>query len=230
MMFGTDVTTACKAHALTEYPNECCGVVVDGAYVPLLNVAAVPAMDFQLSASAPIEYQAVLHSHCAPAFVREPSVADMAGQIETAVPWGIVLTDGKEASGILWWGDFRLDEPLIGSSYHWYITDCWSVIRRWHWQTLGIKRQEFPRDYQEFKAGGDLFRRNTVAAGLHPISADEAKTGDVVFMTIRGSVANHCGVIVQDQLLLHHLPGRLSCREPIGRWKRLITDYLRFEP
>lgn len=240
-MFGAEVDAAVKAHALAEYPREACGLVIDGSFVPFANVLrdphdvlTDPYSHFQLPAGAwPTDgrkVQAVVHSHCAPWHMRQPSGSDAAGQIETDVPWGIVLCDGKECTDILWWGDFRLDDPLIGAQYMWIVSDCWSVIRRWHWQKRGVKRPDFPRDYEAFRGGESLFLQWCEAAGLEPIQEHEIADGDVVFMAIRSSVPNHCAVICDGGLMLHHLPDRLSCREPFGRWRRLKTHQFRFKP
>lgn len=151
----------------------------------------------------------------------------MRGQVETAVPWGIVHTDGKDASAVLWWGDFRLDEPMLGQSYLWGVNDCWSLIRKWYWQNRTTKLPEIPRDEQAFHSGADMMLANMAAAGFYEIAERNVRTGDVVFLKIRSAIPNHCALLAEGGMLLHHLPGRLSCRDHI--WVRHITNWLRHE-
>lgn len=236
-MFGPEVEAAAQSHARSEHPKESCGIVVGGVYIPIENVAPTKMVDGVAIASfgmpedtwiAHGTVQAVIHSHGA-GYKREPSADDMQHQISTAVPWGIVWTNGENASPILWWGDHLLDEPITGRSYVWGVNDCWSIIRAWYWQRRGIKLLDFPRDADQFMKGVDLFSDKFAAAGFHPIPADELQVGDMVFMNIRGAVPNHCGLIVEGSLLLHHLPNRLSARTPFGNWRSLVTKWLRHE-
>ena len=245
-MFGEAVDAAIKAHALAEYPRECCGLVIDGVYVPQLNilhdssdVLADPYDHFRMPVGAwPTDgrkVQAVVHSHCAPRHVRVPSFADSRDQIETNVPWGLVLTDGHECTDILWWGDFRLDEPLfdaegqiIGAPFSWVVADCWTVVRRFHWQAYGIKRPDFPRGHDECNSAPGIFLPNVEAAGLAPIDLREAVPGDVLFFNIRRPFPNHCAVVTDNELMIHVLPGGLINRQPLNRWHRQITHSFRF--
>lgn len=226
-MFGAAVEAAARADALQRFPNESCGLVIAGEYRPFPNVADRPHEHFQLPADAPDEYQAVIHSHCAPDAGLHPSAADMAGQFETAVPWGIVLTDGKECSRPVWWGDFRLHEPLIGRAFIHGITDCYSLIEAFWHQKHGVRLPVFPRDWDWWHARGDLYRDGFGKAGFRQIKESEGRSGDVVLMQVRSPVPNHAGIVLDGGLILHHLQRRLSRREPLGGWRKFITHWLR---
>jgi proteasome lid subunit RPN8/RPN11 len=231
-VFGPDVIDAAQAHAIRQYPKEACGVVSGGRYVPLRNVARDPLESFALPRTAwakhaPVE--AVIHSHCAPRHKLAPSASDMAGQIETGVPWGIVITDGQTAQGPLWWGDHLLDAPLIGREFVHGVMDCYSLVRAWCWQNMGVKIPEFPRDDDWWHAGGDLYRDGFGKAGFFEIDASEVRAGDFVLMRLPSTdVPHHAGIVEGLGLVCHHLPGRLSRREPLGPWRRRITHWLRY--
>src|SRR6185503_12609613 len=194
------------------YPQEACGIIVDGQYVPIQNVAKDPEENFEMPDETWTYYkiQAVVHSHSAKKHKLEPSSADISAQMASNVPWGIILTDGETSSNILWFGDHTLDEPLIGRNFVHGVTDCYSAIRSWYWQNKHIKLTDQPRDDQWWKNSKDLYTENFKRAGFKEIEEYEAKVGDVVLINFRSSVPNHGGVLIEDGLLYHHLQNRLS--------------------
>lgn len=237
MLFGADVEAAAREHAKMAYPREAAGVVARGRYVRLPNVADDPLKSFALPASAWLDHhpvEAVIHSHIAPDHGRYPSGDDMIGQISSAVPWGIVQTDGRDTTPVLWWGDHLLDAPLIGREWLHGVTDCYSAIRAWYWQERGVRLIDVARDAEWWKnsaaAGGNLFQDHFTAAGFRQVPVEEKQIGDVLLFRIRSRVANHGGVLLADGLFFHHVQGQLSRREPVGRWSPLVTHVLRHAP
>lgn len=105
-MFGPKVQFDAQAHALKEYPDEACGIVVAGQYIPIINISPTPQDSFELPAWTLLFYQvqAVIHSHCGPHHPKEPSPADYANQRQLNLPYGLVWTDGKYALPIVWFG------------------------------------------------------------------------------------------------------------------------------
>ncbi len=76
-------------------------------------------------------------------------------------------------------------------------------------------------DYQKLEPG------NWYAAGLREFSG-EPKPGDVVIMQISALVANHAGILLEENVLLHHLYGQLSQRVPYGGyWRERTIKVLR---
>lgn len=230
-MFAPEIENAARAHAVAQFPKESCGIVVNGQYIQIPNIAENPETDFAMPQdtwAAHGEVEAVVHSHT-PAFGIRPSANDMVHQIASDVPWGITVTDGNTATKVLWWGDFVLDQPLLGRQFVHGVTDCYSAIRAWRWQSCGIKIPDFPRDEAWWEKGLDLYNEGFRKAGYRVIAADEAKVGDVALINFRSKVPNHGGTLVEDGLLYHHLQNRLSCREPLGRWVPMISKWLRHE-
>lgn len=213
------------------YPNESCGLLLDGGdYLPCPNAAPDPRTAFVIPWDMYLTHDGriagVVHSH--PDGPEHPSRRDMEGQLATALPWILVATDGTAVSPPIVWGDGDVP-PLIGRTFRHGVTDCYSLIRGWFQVERGVALPEFPRDEAWWEKGGDLYRQGFRAAGFRVVDAESAAAGDVVLMQIRSPVPNHAGVLLDNGLLLHHLTGRLSRREPAGPWRRMVTHYLRHQ-
>lgn len=176
---------------------------------------------------------AVVHSH--PDKPDVPSAADMQSQINTAVPWGI-LTCSSEASGrIRWWG-LPTDRPLIGRSFSHGINDCYSLVKDYYKQEMGIELPEFPRDWDWWNKGQDLLMEGFSKANFKEIPKCEVKPGDAWLAKIRGGVVHHCGVYIGHGLMIHQMghagkcvdESKLSAREPIVRYEKFICKWLRY--
>lgn len=220
---------AMQAHALRDYPRESCGVIVDGDYLPLENRAADPHRDFAI---ADDEYrrlsgriQAVVHSH--PNGPLHPSRADMEGQVATDVPWIIVPTDGNACAPPIQWGDEAETPDPVGREFRHGVTDCYALVRDHYRLAHGIRLPEVPRDDEWWNQGGNLYLEHFERAGFRRIELAELRVGDAVLMQVRSPVPNHAAVLVEPDLILHHLQSRLSRREPLGPWLRFVTHALR---
>ena len=179
-----------------------------------------------------------------------PSAADMEQQAQMQLPWGLVTVIDRSSHGsVLWFGDEVaampgyppvLERPFIHGIY-----DCYSLIRdsyrfdpfgfvREHFGRPSILLPDFPRDFAWWHDRDDdggprvprnLYVDNFTAAGFHPIDRDELRAGDVILAQVRAEVVNHGGVYLGNGTWAHHLRGRLSTREPAGRW---VHEYGRY--
>ncbi|MCW2242811.1 C40 family peptidase [Azospirillum canadense] len=221
---------AIAAHALAEFPKECCGLIVAGAYVPCRNNGKDPRVDFRIADDVYDAHrdrvQAIVHSHTNSNSA--PTRADMAGQMATDVPWLLVMTDGESVSDPVVWGADTPTPDLIGRPFCHAVTDCYALIRDYFAKTHGITLPEFPRDDAWWTNGENLYVENFAAAGFAAVPRATMRDSDVLLMQIRSPVPNHAGVVVKGgALVLHHLQNRLSRREPLGPWLRTVTHVLR---
>jgi proteasome lid subunit RPN8/RPN11 len=256
-MLTPDVIGAIQAHAIAEYPREACGLVLRGdaggqEYLPCRNINADPEREFEIAAEHWLRYEgrilAVMHSHphrpqaTPPAPARDwPSEADMQGQIDSALPWGIVLTDGAYSSVPFLWGDSLTIPALQGREFRHGVADCYNGIR--DCGRLGaaeLTRQgligwpfadvftlpNFVRGGEWWSEGKDLYRSFFAAAGYERVS--QPRPGDVFLAQVRSPVPNHGGVLLERGLIFHHLQFRLSRVEPLGGWARFVTHWLRY--
>lgn len=246
---------AAKQHARQCYPEESCGIVVDGVYIPVENIARDPLehtgerdcacrlCSFAMPANVLMKHPdatMILHSH--PNGPLYPSELDMQQQIQSGLTWGIIpLDEDRVGDPILWGGDEPM-QPLIGREFVHGIHDCYALIR----DTFALGREELarqdiiwpfdpihladcPRDDAWWEDGQDLYLDNFAAWGFEEIAFEEARPGDVFLVKIRSEKFNHGGLLIGNSLILHHLPGRLSRREPAGIWARHAGVWLRYK-
>jgi proteasome lid subunit RPN8/RPN11 len=247
-----------KDHARREYPKESCGLIVKGKYYACENIADDPARhdegnvncgcqlcSFEINPKVYATYEmrgpidVVVHSH--PNGPYYPSLADMEGQALTAKTWAILCLDEERAfdKPVMWGGDLPIP-PIVGREFMHGITDCYAIIKDAYalgkdklaeqgvvWPFLPITLPDCPREDAWWEGERDLYEENFEKAGF--IEVTDPKPGDVFLMKIRSSKNNHGGLLVGEGLILHHLPSRLSRREPAGLWGRQASKWLRYK-
>jgi proteasome lid subunit RPN8/RPN11 len=244
-----------KAHARRVYPEESCGLIVAGKYIACENFADDPAThvddpncscrkcSFEISPAVYVSHgddiDMVVHSHPDGPFY--PSKADMECQVQTGKPWAIITLDEERAAEkpVIWGGDIP---ELLGRQFMHGVTDCYAVIKDAYalgkvelekqgipgWPYDPITLPEFPRSDAWWEGDEDLYIDNFAKAGFVG-TTDAPKPGDVFLMKIRSSKENHGGILVGNDLIVHHLPSRMSRREPAGLWGRQATRWLRYK-
>jgi proteasome lid subunit RPN8/RPN11 len=115
-----DVIAAIQAHAIAEFPREACGLITPDGFEQRPNIHPDPERFFRCAADDELRagrLLGVVHSHTNgnPA----PSSQDIAQQIALDVPFGLLQTDGRDATTPFWWGDSLTPPPLVGRHYRW---------------------------------------------------------------------------------------------------------------
>lgn len=240
------VRRAIQAHAIAAYPHESCGIITrqhasaesgPGCYLPLENVEAEnPDRAFNcVEQLAPHlvagHVVAMVHSH--PDGPEGPSSKDMRQQRAMAVPWGIVMSDGTNASEPYFWGDMLTPPPLEGRPFRHGPTgtdgkgDCGALVRDWYRIERGILINDYARDDEWWRHGQQLYLDNYLDAGFVLVDPNRPEIGDLILMAIRADTANHCAVYIGNHLIMHHLERRLSRVEPGVGWHRHHRGWLR---
>jgi proteasome lid subunit RPN8/RPN11 len=250
--FSAKILSDAKDHARREFPRESCGYVAGGKYIACENEAEEPLKDFIIrdkrydSAFRRGTVQAIVHSHPnGPIF---PSKHDMQQQIATDVPWLIINLNEDQIGDVTAWGDGLPVAPILERPFLHGIFDCYSTVRDVYqagkdelakqgigWPLAPIEMPQVPRDDEWWRGDDDLYADYLAKVGFRPITLSEARPGDGFLIKIgdaRGNPKNrlnHAGVLTENDFILHHLPTRLSRREPAGIWARGADLWVRHE-
>lgn len=249
---------AAKAHARKVFPQESCGFIVGGKYIPMQNQSASSELhkegdrdcqcklcSFAIDDADYLKHsgaiQAIVHSHpYGPAY---PSKSDMLHQESSGVAWIIVTLDETRFGPLTVWGGDCPIEPLIGREFIHGINDCYSAIRDTFalgrdklaeqgigWPFAPIELPLYPRQDAWWEASEDNFyEEKPQEIGFVEVPMFDVRPGDVFLGKIRSSRLNHGGVMLENNLILHHLPQRLSRREPAGIWARCAEKWIRYQ-
>jgi proteasome lid subunit RPN8/RPN11 len=241
--FTPEVLAAAAAHASAELPNEACGLVRAGRYVPCRNVHPCPGDAFEVdpdeafAASAAGDLEGVVHSH--PEGPWHPSADDMASQAAMGVPWAILVPgpEGAELACILGGPRpalFDGDEHRQRAFLH-GVSDCYEIARDWFREIHLFELPDIPREWMWWRNGQNLYLEGLEAAGFRVLSQDTseyaglARPGDCFLRRVDSPVPNHGGVYLGGGLCLEQMPRSLSQRRPIGPALHVITHWLRHE-
>ena len=211
-------------HAKEQDPKESCGLLIDvkgkEKYYPCKNLSSYSQQCFIID---PKDYAkaedsgkvlAVIHSH--PVTPPVASQADMISCEESGLIWHIVNPKTEQ------WGFYKpsgYKPPLIGRHWVWGITDCWSLVRDWYKEKLGITLRDWerPTTPEEF-IENPMFEKCAWRTGFRQLRPEEKlENGDLLFMSIMATGLNHVAIFL-DGDVLHHLADRLSCIEPYSEW------------
>ena len=226
MMLPPSIMSSVLTHAKEESPKECCGLVavVKGKrrYFPCKNLADTPDEHFVLD---PVDYAAVedkgeivavVHSH--PTTNHKPSPADRVACEQSGLPWHIVNPNTEN------WGYCQpegFELPYVGREFSHGVVDCYSLCRDWYRRELGLQLRDYPRRDQWWEHGENLYLENFEKEGFRQIPIAELQRGDALLMQLVSPVPNHAAIYLGEQLVLHHVQGRLSSRDVYGGyyWK-----------
>lgn len=215
------------AHAETTYPNECCGlaIIFKGKlkYIPCSNMLSgdafcIPAEEYA-KAEDMGEIVGVCHSHVN--ISPNPSPADLVACEATQLPWLIVSYPSKQ---YIIHNPTGYKAPLIGRPFYHGVLDCYSLVRDYYTETIGLDLGDFHRDNEWWNLGQDLYMDNLEKQGF--VIVEDLKLHDGILMCLGSTVVNHAAVYIGDGKILQHCTNRLSSRDVYGGYWRKYTKYI----
>lgn len=251
-MFGDQVNLDIRKHASEVYPFESCGIVVainsnEVKYFPARNAALDPLVSYKVHPEDQLvfhgygEFKAIVHSH--PNGPPNPSEVDMRLQMDTEIPFGIVVSKPHGTTGdLFWFGDQVPIPPLEGRQFRHGVLDCYSLCRDYFRLERDIILPDFPRSDEWWMNGKDLYEVGFKEAGFERITMEDMEVGDGMICSVMPPgyqgprVSNHAGVCIGNNVWVHHLwsdpagkrAKRLSRREPMAPWAQLATHFVRY--
>lgn len=229
-----------KRDVLDCYPQEACGVVVDGVYAPIVNEHPDPTNNFafpeEVSEFFAMHYidglkYKIVHSHTMERFTvdpRTPSYEDMKGQAATLAEWGIVHCDGENVTDMLWFG-WPKDKEYLKRPYISNVYDCFTLARDFYYKEFNIDLGLHPRPSDWELWNPHYIENNYESLGFETVCACAGmQKGDILLYTINSRYINHIGIFLEQDSFLHQLHDRCSCMDSMNKWKRQLTKILRY--
>lgn len=218
------------AHASETAPTECCGlaIVFKGKlkYIRCTNLLngdtfCIDPKDY-IKAEELGEVVGVCHSHLTGSAT--PSEPDIISCNSSQLPWLIVSYPEKEHF-LLNPTDYK--PPLIGRPFFHGVLDCYSLIRDYYKEELGIVLNDYLREPEWWaNKDYDLYEDNFRKEGFEVVLDGSLNINDVILMQHGSNKVNHGGIYIGDNLMLHHSTHRLSSRDVYGGYWRKNTRYI----
>jgi proteasome lid subunit RPN8/RPN11 len=230
MILSKAIKEKALAHAKESPEVEVVGVVhiIKGRerYFPCKNIADDPKHFFELcpedyaKAEELGEITAIIHSH--PITNHHPSQADKVACENSGVPWYVVNPQTEK------WGHcepsgFQLG--YVGRIFSHGLVDCYSLVKDFYEREFNIELANYYRSDKWWKKGGNLYLENFKNEGFYEIEMEEMRYGDCFLMKLESSVPNHAAVYMGENVVLHHVQGRLSSRDVYGGYYQKVTEY-----
>ena len=217
MRIENDIKAAIRSHAADDYPREACGFVVavgnKQTAVRCRNVASDPHKFFRMNkedmGTAEEQGEPVAYYHSHPNLPPIPSMADKTEAEKHKLPCIIVgwPTDAWDFYAPCGWRAELEGRPFVHG-----ILDCLDLFRDYYDLELRIQIPDFEREDDWWKKGQNLYLDNFGKVGFRRVN--DLKLHDGILMQIDSPVPNHIAVYLDGGEILHHVQGRLSCRQP----------------
>lgn len=103
-------------------------------------------------------------------------------------------------------------QHLLGKSFDYAHTNCYTTLQSFYADNFGLQFPNYACPNEFWRYGLDLYITRAQRMGFKPLDChpSDYQYGDVFIMAIRSSIGNHCGILVENGNLLHHLYGQLS--------------------
>lgn len=122
-------------------------------------------------------------------------------------------------------------EHLKGLTYIEGSQDCYGLLRQYYQHNYSLQMANYARPLGWHIVGMDLISDNLNAEGFEVVDVpfNRLELGDGIVMAIARSVlANHVGVYVGNNYMLHHLFKQKSCVENLDlSWKKRTLTVVR---
>jgi len=226
-----------QKHAEECLPDESCGLLAlikgEEKYWPCKNLSVENFDYFIIDPDDWAECEdtgeiiGLVHSH--PTGSIYPSETDKASCEFIGLKWHIYSPLIKD------WYSFEPSgwqpDSLYGRQWSWGIMDCWSLICDYYKEKLNIeiKKWSRPKTIKDF-AKNPEFEYALPKLNFKEVDPQDIQINDVLLMEGIYNKLNHVALYIGDQTILHHVIGKLSCREIFDlQYQKLTKKVYRYD-
>lgn len=224
---------AFMAHCAIDKGEERCGlfVVVEGqlTFVACDNIAYDRKNSFMIHPTDIVTQSnagdviGVGHSHVTVS--AKPSDEDRVNSENCRLPFVIFQPDTGDIDS---YDPIGIVPDLIGRRWVLGVSDCYTLARDYY-KKQDLELRDYVRNDVRTLYKESMFEKHFSENGFHVVS-DTPHVHDAFLIQVSANVANHVAILVDDDVILHHLQNRLSCREVYGGyWRRHTMYHLRHE-
>jgi cell wall-associated NlpC family hydrolase len=148
-----------------------------------------------------------------------------------AVPYYVCTLSHKNTFMDFWgWGDQLPVPPLKHRDFRSGVTDCFAMVRHYHWAAFGNVLPDYPRaeDWWDDRTAENPLITHMTNDCYHEVERADIQDGDGLLFKLRHNVVTHCGVYVSEGLFLHHMHGKISKTDPLVQWGRFLHKVMRY--
>lgn len=121
-------------------------------------------------------------------------------------------------------------KQLLGLPFTHGSRDCYELARDFYKLNWGIELTPYARPEEWWEHGMNLYMDHFYDEGFRVIDVHprDLQIGDGFLMAVLSDVANHCAMLVEPGVILHHRYGLLSNVEPYdSHWRKRTVAVLR---
>ena len=214
--------------------EEQCGLIIDrkGAYefVPCINLSENKKHNFKISPTIMSNYSdklvSIFHTH-----IDNGTPAVTVSDLKLCEAWNIPGTISFIKNGrpgkVLQYSTSLIRRTLEKRDYYYNIFDCFTLIRDYYYVNKNVLLPFVYSDYgwwgtHDYAEGYYLTQYEKL--GFYEIDIrGEIQEGDVLVMKLgRSNCLNHGAIYLGNNCILHHLEGRISLKESLGKYANRI--------
>lgn len=229
----TTILEEIYSYAEEQMPKECCGFLVsvnnELQFVKAKNISDNPQNTFVISPESYYlaedigKIEVIVHSHVYSG--ANPSAADKVSCEESKVPWLIVSV--PERNDVLFFPS-GIILPYEERPFFHGVIDCYALVRDYYSRELGIELPNYYRKDNWWLKGGNMYLDLADDAGFDIITSGNPEKHDLLVLQIGAEVPSHGAVFLGNNIILHHLAGKKSCKNVYGGyWEKNTWAYLR---
>jgi cell wall-associated NlpC family hydrolase len=128
---------------------------------------------------------------------------------------------------------WETNAPLVGRPYVAYKWDCYRLAQDYYNRTHSVVLPDMEDDLRYIKDNWaeTSFNGNAELTSNWDVVLNP-QVNDAVFFAVGhesflNKNPNHCGIFLENNMLLHHYIGRNSCIEPYDNWCQWTVNYVR---